>query len=140
MINCGLLILMTPLTNSKPGNLEGRCFDNKFTYYILAYHKYVKSLYSLTWKHDNLIIGLFSVNNKLVDQWSVRYDLKIFSTNVKINHFWQFSHIKIPRNVQATLLDSVTWCWFYCTFNNGLSSCDQRKTLSGEFTLWTVSL
>jgi len=26
----------------------------------------------------------------------------------------------MPRNVQAGLLDSVTWCWSYCTFNNSL--------------------
>jgi len=24
----------------------------------------------------------------------------------------------MPRNVQARLLDSVAWCWLYCTFNN----------------------
>jgi len=94
-----LLILMTPVTNSQPGKLEGRYFGNKLPTcrnYILAYHKYVKSLIRLTWKHDNLIIWLFCVNNKLVDQWSVSYDLKTFSTNFKT--FWQFSNI------------NATWC------------------------------
>jgi len=23
----------------------------------------------------------------------------------------------MPRNVQARLLDSVTWCWLYCIFS-----------------------
>jgi len=43
-----------------------KMFDNKLPTYrnrILAYHKYVKSLNRLTWKHDNLIIWLFCVNN-----------------------------------------------------------------------------
>jgi len=97
MINCDLSILMTPLTNSQPVNLEGRCFDNKLpTYrnYTLAYHKYVKSLDRLTWKHDNLIIWLLCVSNKLVDQWSASYDLRIFSTNVKIKHCDNFQTLK----------------------------------------------
>jgi len=95
MTKCDLLILMTPLTNSQPGKLEGRCFDNKLpTYYILAYHKYVKSLNRLTWKRENLIIWLFCVNNKLIDQWSVSYDLKIFLANIKIKHLDNFQALK----------------------------------------------
>jgi len=26
----------------------------------------------------------------------------------------------MPCNIQARLLDSVTWCWLYRTFNNSL--------------------
>jgi len=26
----------------------------------------------------------------------------------------------MPRNIQVRLLDSVTWCWLYRTFNNSL--------------------
>jgi len=51
MLNCDLLILMTPLTNSQPGKLEGRYFGNKLPTcrnYTLAYHKYVKRLNRLT--------------------------------------------------------------------------------------------
>ena len=37
---------------------------------------------------------MFCVNNKLVDQWSVSYDLKVFSTNNKIKHFDNFQTLK----------------------------------------------
>jgi len=45
----------------------------------------------------------------------------------------------MPRNVHARLIDVVMWCWLYCTSKitllSVLASCDQSKTLSGEFTL-----
>jgi len=58
-----LIDLMTPLTNSQPGKLEWRCFDNKLPTcrnYILANRKCVKSLSRLTCKHENLITDCFA--------------------------------------------------------------------------------
>jgi len=43
------------------------------------------------WQFDNLIV--LREQNKLVDQWPVSYDLKIFPTNVKIKHFDNFQTV-----------------------------------------------
>ena len=95
MINSDLLILIAPLTNSQPGKLEGRCFDNKVPTnrnYIHAYHKYVKSLNRLTWKHDNFD-NLIALREQYAN-WSMVCKLwfKIFFSKFRFNIWTSFRH------------------------------------------------
>ena len=115
----------TLLPKERYGNSQ-RCFDNKFPFLHTVttcslYHKYVKSLNRLTWKHDNLITWLFCVNNKLVDQWCVSYDLKIFSINVKIKAGCYIGEVLLNHLMFAD--DICVFCPSVCWLQRILDVC-----------------